>query len=325
MHTNRPIFAFPEINLNRVGEMDGWAALKILNTPNHPQRAIVQRRVRLVTRTVGERFIRLRNAREAHNYVAEEPEEHNTLGGDQYVDPDTDPLLAWLEDYEFDTNRTGRGYLPEPDEIQAAYQEALDEIQMLRLANYRVSHHTGLGWSSRWPRIGDLVDVPADLHADLETEEPLEERPSAANHLYDDRWFDNHRPNYLGFDPDPIPEIMSLQGIIDERGLELSILADRANRSMWEVGIWKLSEYGQLQVRDAVCRKYRLFPDPVTRKFTPQKLCKFIVWAHRQQFAQRWEWEWITQAITALHVEEEPWCSEDPLRPRRKFNWRRAG
>lgn len=298
--------------------MDGWAALKILNTLGHPQRALIQQRVHLVSRTVGERYLRLYNAEQAHNLYKDNPN-NCEQGGDQYLDTQSDPDLAWLEDFEFSTKRTGQGSLPDPEEVEAAYEEALEEITMLKLCKYKVSYYNPVGgWMERWPEIGDLVDVPADLHADLETEEPLESRPSAATHLYDDRWFDNHRPNQLSghFSPDPLFQRISLNDYMQEtcNGLANSVvfstLADRKGRNMWEVAIWKLAEYGELQVSASVQRRYNLKPikgKDGRARFSATQLCRFIMWAHRRRFPNKWEFDWIVKSIYAYHNEPESW------------------
>lgn len=316
----RGAFSFSDVSIENEPVMDGWAALKILNTPGHPQREMIQRRVHLVTRVVGERYLRLHWAREQ---AFESQRESNRLlrhdmGGDQYVELTEN--MDWMHDADMSVGSVNNHSIPDESEIDDAREDALQELNMLKLCKYRVSYWNPVsGWQERWPRIGDMVDVPADLHADIETEEPLESRMSAANHLYDDRWFDNHRPNQLAghFSPDPLYERITLFDFTETPGMAgqrnavtFAQIADRKARHMWEVAIWKLAEYGQLQVKESVQRRYGLRPKLVQgmgKRFTPQHLCKFIMWAYHKRFAQSWEFDWIVKSIYVNHMEDEAW------------------
>jgi len=316
------LFDYPEIDLTHEVPMDGWAALKILCHPDHPQHALVKRRTHLVTRTVGARYIQLLQQSTALDIT-----DQLDLGGDQFVEtnspkkallrnPATDELEAYtfnfdIEDWEAQTQRFGEGSMPDEDSIEAAKLEAMEELEMLNLCGYMVSYWHPFGyWSERKPRLGDLVDVPADLHADIETEEPIENRIPLGVHAIDERYWPDQQPNDVGYTPDPKGHGFRLYDLVDERGTGYSILGDRKGRSMWEVGIWKLAEFGRLQVGEGVSRKYSLRPKRLpdgSYGFTPAQLCKFIVWASKQSFKQPWEWEWITKSISAYSKMDENW------------------
>lgn len=315
---NRPThrkgaFDFPEINLNEP-VMDGWAALKIMNTPGHPQRELIQRRTRFVQRTVGQKYLMLRLKAELAFEANNESSRllRRETGGDQYVDPYSENM-DWMHDWDMSTGMIGPGTTPDPEAIQIAREEALEELRMLKLCKYKVSYYHSIGgWKMRWPKLGDLVDVPADLHADLESEEPLESRMGTATHKYDERWFDNHRLNELagGFSPDPIYTRINLEDFAMDNAAVFAELADRKARHPLEVAVWKLAEFGDLQIRQSVQNRYNMRPKRnalLEWVFTPGHVCKFVMWANRKRFARSWEYPWILRSITVLTHEPESW------------------
>lgn len=306
----KKIFEFPEIDLNQE-PMDGWTALKILNTPQHPDRETVQKRVHLVQRRIGEKFIRLKLADSAIHEACQ-----NDFGGDQYIDMNKDDNPFDITQYEFATGRFGNNTRPDPEELKTAYEEALDEIRLLKLCNYRVSYHTGLGWHDRWPKIGDLVDIPADLNTDLESEEPQEARPDAANHLYDDRYFDNHRAGDLGYTADPQYLRLTIADLLEQNQREYVVLADRAEVIPWIVALYKLAEYGWIQVSDSVIRRYGL-----PQKYNLKILSNFIKWAYRKDFKNKWEWEWITKSISVTFENDTVKDFSTTLEPSHRTKW----
>ena len=326
-----PVHTKGAFNFNIKDEpiMDGWACLKILLTPGHPQREIIKSRCHLVTRTVGQRYIMLRDARELAFAAQQTANSYLQYGGDQYIDNEKDEFAELFEDEDLATGKVNSMSIPDEIDLEDALDDALQEIEMLKLANYKVSYYNPhFGWKERWPRIGDLVDIPADLHSDWESIEPTVEAIDPDGNpprkfITDERWMNNQRPMPLGYEPDPDFRTITLYQLFDSYGVGYAEIADRKNRNPWEVAVWKLAEYGELYVTKSIQERFNIFPvkDKSGRwVFTPGRLAKFVKQMHSTRFNRDWVWKWITSSIRVTSVEDNHFTQRREKAARQQHN-----
>lgn len=256
---------------------DGWALLKIINTPDHPMNQKLRKTLRFTDRKIGEKFIQLKLKQYSPCYDSDDEESDDYRG-------------------VFDEQPAERVSLPGRQEVVDAYNDAIEELKMLKAANYKVEYfNEGLQqFLLRRPRIGDTVSIPVDLQTDLEQEEPLDpnQRMKFHNHHSDDRWYPNDRPNQLGFEPDEPIEQITLHDLVQDRFTEYSVIADRKQRLIWEYGLFKMHELGKIIINPTIKQRYNLSKDP-----TINELYRFIRWAYHTPHAEPWRWEWITKGF----------------------------
>jgi hypothetical protein len=126
-------------------------------------------------------------------------------------------------------------YSIEDDEIQTAKDDADYLIDICKNIGLKVEE---LKWCRdgkprvyrRWPTYGDIVTLPRDwvIHYLSREQEPEEDRrdPDAVDHKYDDRWWKDERDNQLGFEPDPLREIITFKDVWEDRAHEVAEMVE---------------------------------------------------------------------------------------------------
>jgi hypothetical protein len=127
-------------------------------------------------------------------------------------------------------------YIPD-DELQSAKDEADYLIDMCKSLNYKIEIRKlckdGIERTiRRWPTYGDIVTLPRDWVIEhlARDSEPEEERPDQGlaplNHVYDDSWWSDERPNTFNLEPDPKSEKLTFKDVWEDQAYEIARRVD---------------------------------------------------------------------------------------------------
>lgn len=144
------------------------------------------------------------------------------------------------------------------DELESAKDEADYLIDMCKSLNYKVEV-----WKEckdgkqrlirRWPTYGDIVTLPRDWVIEhlARDQEPEEQRPdhglAPLNHVYDDSWWSDEKPNSLGLEPDPAYEKLTFKDVWEDQAFEVARRVDAGEAKTKTKAVFQiLEEHGSL-------------------------------------------------------------------------------